>query len=154
MSLSEVANRAGTSPASLSRYENGWTRFETYTLRKLAVALGCKLHVELQPISRITDGRASCSDLITRLQRLFWDHTLTRKVINQYPVWLLERVLDYGNLEDVYAVQKYMGSKNFLHKAAKAERVSPKTRNFWKQVLEKEGIPCMKKSSRNTAWNS
>jgi len=63
LSLSEVARRADTSPATLSRYENGWTRFETYTLRKLAAALESTLRVEfvsLLPSSARTSPAALC----------------------------------------------------------------------------------------------
>ena len=154
LSLSEVARRAGTSPATLSRYENGWTRFETYTLRKLAVALGCELRIEFRP--RTVRGQATPdrAGALARLKRLFWDHPLVEKDLRAYPVWVLERVLDYGNLDDIRAIDGLMGREAFLQAVLKARRVSPRTRNFWCQILELEGMPCTRESSRNTAWNS
>jgi len=43
VSLGRLARRANTSVATLSRCENGWTRFELQTLEKLAAALDCRL---------------------------------------------------------------------------------------------------------------
>ena len=48
-SLSELARFADTSPDTLSRYENDWTRFEVSTLRKLDIALGCRLEIDFIP---------------------------------------------------------------------------------------------------------
>ena len=154
LSLSAVAKRAGTSPATLSRYENGWTRFETYTLRKLAVALGCELRIEFLP--RATPGQAPLdrAGACGRLKRLFWDHPLEPKDLRKYPVWVVERVLDCGNLDDIRAISGLMGRQAFLQAVRKARRVSPRTRNFWSRILEMEKMPCTREYSRNTAWNS
>jgi len=154
MSLSTVARRAGTSPATLSRYENGWTRFETYTLRKLAVALDCELAIELQPKTHRECRSSDCQALCDQLARLFWDHPLTPGDLDTHATWVVERVLEYGDLNDIYALHDSMGREAFLDAAAAAHRVSPRTRSFWLQILEMEGIPCTKKYSRDTVWNS
>ena len=154
LTLPTLARRAGTSAATLSRYENGWTRFEVYTLRKLAVALECDLQVELRPQTRQSKPTPDLKDAAKRLARLFWDHTLTPADLNPISIWVLERVLDYGNLEDIRLLQSLLGRGPFLKCVAQANRVSPRTAGFWKMILEKEGIPCTRKHSRNTAWNS
>jgi len=154
LSLSEVARRAGTSPATLSRYENGWTRFETYTLRKLAVALGCELKIEFRPRAMPSRTPLDRSEAQARLNRLFWDHPLREEDLRKYPVWVVERILDYGNLDDVRALRDLMGREAFMRAVPAARRVSPRTRNFWCQILEMEGMPCTRESSRNIAWNS
>jgi transcriptional regulator with XRE-family HTH domain len=154
LSLSEVARRADTSAATLSRYENGWTRFEIYTLRKLAAALGCELGIDLRPGTASRTSGANRGAVVRRLRRLFWDHPLTAGDIDEHPVWLVERVLDYGNLDDVRVLRAAMGKAAFLHTAARATRVSPRTRSLWKELLKREGIQCTRKSYRNTAWNS
>lgn len=153
LSLSEVARRAGTSPAALSRYENGWSRFETYTLRKLATALECDLHVEFRARNS-NPTRVSARRAVARLKRLFWEYDLQGSDFRKRPVWVAERVLEYGTLDDVKTLIQVMGRPDFLAAAAAAERVSPRTRSFWRQMLELEGIRCTKRSSRNTAWNS
>ena len=154
LSLSEVARRAGTSAATLSRYEHGWTRFETYTLRKLAAALGCVLDINLRPRSVPTRTAVTPKVAAAQLKRLFWDHALMPEDLKDRPVWVVERVLEYGQLDDVTTLIHAMGRKSFLKTAADAHRVSPRTRNFWCQLLKIEGIPCTRKYSRNTAWNS
>ena len=154
LSLSDVARRAGTSPATLSRYENSWTRFETYTLRKLALALDCELAIELRPKTRSKRNLRSRQEICKQLGRLFWDHPLTPEDLAKHAAWVTERVLEYGDLDDVRTLHDTMGREAFLAAAAEAHRVSPRTRNFWIQLLEMEGIPCTKKYSRNTAWNS
>ena len=154
LSLREVARRAGTSAATLSRYENGWTRFETYTLRKLALALNCDLEISLQPKETGKADKTIQQDAIDQLSRLFWDHPLTSDDLKKYPIWVVERVLEFGTLLDVELLRKRMGKKAFLQAVASTQRLSPKTASLWRNMLIMEGIPCTKKYSRNTAWNS
>jgi transcriptional regulator with XRE-family HTH domain len=154
LSLSDVARRAGSSAATLSRYEHGWTRFETYTLRKLALALDCDLAIELRPKQRPKQESGSREDACRQLSRLFWDHPLTPDDLDTHPTWVVERVLEYGDLSDVHMLRNTIGRETFLAATASAQRLSPRTRAFWSQVLEMEGIPCTKKYSRNTAWIS
>lgn len=154
LSLTAVARRAGTSAATLSRYEHGWTRFETHTLRKLALALNCELHITLSPTGKRSPSAHSAQTAAKQLARLFWDHPLTPKDLEAHPVWVVERVLEYGTLADVALLRDQMGRKAFLTATAVAQRLSPRTATFWKHMLHMEGIPCTKKYSRNTAWNS
>lgn len=150
LSISELAHRVNTSPATISRYENGWRRFEVYTLRKIAGALGCRLTITFRPAHRPPSipGKASCGD---RLQRLFWDHPLSKREINRHPVWVVERVLEYGNLDDLQSLMETFGRRRFLELAAQARFASAKTKNFWKQMLAREKIICTTKFSREEA---
>jgi len=154
LSLSQVARRVGTSPATISRYEHGWTRFETQTLRKLAVSLDCDLRIELRPKSPPSPIDTTPRRARAMLQRLFWDHKLTEADLMSHSVWVVERVLEYGSINDIHVLSGVMGKQGFLQTVAKAERVSSRTRNFWSQILELEGMPCTKAYSRDTAWNS
>jgi transcriptional regulator with XRE-family HTH domain len=154
LSLTEVARRAGTSAATLSRYEHGWTRFETHTLRKLALALNGELKITLSPTDTRSPPARTARAAAKQLARLFWDHPLTPKDLEAHPVWVVERVLEYGTLEDVALLRDQMGRMAFLAATASAHRMSPRTATFWKHMLQMEGIPCTKKYSRNTAWNS
>lgn len=153
-SLSELARLADTSPATLSRYENGWTRFEVSTLRKLALALDCRLKIEFVPSEERNRARMTESEVIDSLKRLFWDSDFNSEMLDKYPVWAVERVLESGQLEDVHSLQILMGRDLFLESVLKSTRLSPKTSAFWNGILKKEGMPCMKRSFRKTAWNS
>ncbi len=154
LSLTELARLADTSPATLSRYENGWTRFEVSTLRKLAAALGCRLKIELEPIEGLNRPDINKDEIIDGLNRLFWDCDFNSEVLEEYPVWVVERVLELGKLEDVHNLQILMGRSLFLESVQRTTRLSGKAVAFWNSILRKEGMECMKKSSRQAAWNS
>ncbi|MBD3278480.1 MAG: helix-turn-helix domain-containing protein [Candidatus Aegiribacteria sp.] len=114
LSVYDLARLADTSPATISRYENGWTRFEMGTLRKLAMALNCRLNVGLSACSRGTGDSGSVQDIIEKLKRLFWDTEFGENTVQYHPVWVVERVLENGRLSDVHALQHLMGREHFL----------------------------------------
>ena len=151
LSLGAVARRAGTSIPTLSRYENGWTRFELGTLRKLATALDCELVVSLQPQPGLQPETEKAA--IRRLARLFWDHPFTAGDVEAHPVWVVERILDYGDLEDIRFIRKRLGNEHFLEAVSTARISSPRTRRFWEQILKLEGRTCTRAFSRDTASN-
>ena len=51
LSLSQLALKANTSVSALSRYENGWGRFEIATLNKICTAMGCEVVIQLKALS-------------------------------------------------------------------------------------------------------
>jgi transcriptional regulator with XRE-family HTH domain len=153
LSLTQLARRADTSPATLSRYENGWSRFEVSTLRKLATALGCDLVVKLEPKSRLANPPTG-SETVDKLQRLFWDQDLDVSHLEESPLWVVERVLEYGNLDDVHVLVGLMGREGFLRHVSEARFSSDRTRVFWQQMLSKEGLTCTRKFSREEAAKS
>ncbi len=150
LSLSQLARRADTSSATLSRYENGWGRFELHTLRKLATALGCRLVVDLVPIQPLCSPPDRVSGF-RKLKRLFWDRKLRQKDLETYPIWILERVLEYGSLEDLRFLIERWGRRAFLERVAQARFQSAKTETFWNLLLQREGISCTKKFCRRAA---
>lgn len=155
LSLAIVARRAGTSAASLSRYESGWTQFGVFTLKKLAAALDSELEIRLTP--KLEDAgipRISETAVVRRLRRLFWDSPLSPCDLRDRVEWVTERVLEYGNLDDVRLLIQVLGRERFLRIVAASGRLSPRTGRFWKQILDLEGIPCTSGFSRNTAWIS
>ena len=147
LSLTQLARRANTSVATLSRYENGWQRFEMYTLRKLATALDCRLKVDLEPFeSAVPESQKNWG--IRELRRLFWDRRLRNQDLEDFPLWVLERVLEYGSLEDVRFLMSHMGHRGFLKNVAQVRFKSARTENFWRVILQREGVSCTKKYSR------
>jgi len=153
LSLSQLARRVNTSPATLSRYENGWSRFEVSTLRKLATALDCDLVVELRPKPRWVEFPVP-EDVVRQIGRLFWDTELVADHLEEYPLWAVERVLEYGNLGDVRILAALFGREDLLRLVAEARFTSDRTRAFWQHVLEREGMQCTRKFSRREAASS
>jgi transcriptional regulator with XRE-family HTH domain len=101
-SLAELAKRAGTSAPTLHRYESGWERFEVATLRRLAAALDAQLNVSLEPLRKgVPRPKLSTAQLASLLSPLFWDRPLQPRDIDEYPDWVLRRVLMYGNRRQV-----------------------------------------------------
>jgi transcriptional regulator with XRE-family HTH domain len=114
LSLAEVARRAGTSAPTVSRYEHNWSRFEIKTLQKLAIALDADLSVELHPKANETNQAFDEQDAIRALSRLFWEHPLSLADFQKHSGWIVERVLEYGQLEDIKRVRRLLGKKQFL----------------------------------------
>ena len=153
LSLSQLARRANTSPATLSRYENGWSRFELSTLRKLATALDCDLVVKLQQRPRWVEQPA-VEHVIQQIERLFGDEALTPNHLEEHPQWVVERVLEDGDLGDIRILTAFFGRETLLRLVGEARFSSDRTRVFWKQVLSREGFACTKRSLREEAANS
>ena len=153
LSLTQLARRADTSAPTLSRYENGWSRFELTTLQKLATALGCELVIRLES-KEIPIERPNRAKVVEQLGRLFWDTRLEASHLVENTLWVIERVLELGNLDDIRILITHLGRDGFLHHVARA-RISPgRTREFWHRMLEKEGVPCTRKFSREEAASS
>lgn len=141
LSLQQAARRADTSPATLFRYENGWKRFEVYTLNKIASALGYRLDIRFEPLPS-SDTPLPTSAAVRALKRLFWDRPLTAGNLRQYPAWVTERVLEFGTLQDVQTLIRFLGRATFLKTVAGIHFKSARTRVFWQTLLQKENIPC------------
>jgi transcriptional regulator with XRE-family HTH domain len=134
-SLAELARRAGTSAPTLHRYESGWERFELATLRRLAAALGVRLNVSLGPARREEpESETSREDLALLLRELFWDRPLEPQDIDEYPQWVLRRVLMFGDRVQVEASRRFYGDEAVREAAAHRES-DERTRNYWSLIL-------------------
>lgn len=134
-SLAELGRRAGTSAPTVHRYESGWERFELATLRRLAGALGAHLHVHLEPFRRNqSECKPKKAHLHRSLKSLFWDRSLRQKDLDEYPEWVLRRVLMYGDREQVAASRRFFGDAAVRAAAAHRE-MDARTRNYWKVIL-------------------
>jgi transcriptional regulator with XRE-family HTH domain len=153
LSLSQLARRVNTSPATLSRYENGWSRFEISTLRKLATALDCDLVVKLQPRPRWVE-QPTAENVVQQVGRLFRDQELDIVHLEESPLWVVEHVLEQGSLGDIRILTAFFGRERLLSLAAEATIPSNRTRVFWRQVLQREGVTCTKRSSIDKAETS
>lgn len=124
----------------MHRYETGWDRFELSTLRRIAAALEADVEVHLVRRSAATRQAPTASTLISLLDPVFWDGELKPSDLERYPGWVLERVLVFGNREQVAAARSYFGDPA-LADALDRRGVDPRTRNYWRLVLGDECIP-------------
>lgn len=134
-SLAKLARRAATSAPSIHRYESGWDRFQIYTLRKIARALGARLEIRLVKEDGRQRDKPESRRLVPLLKPLFWDKKLNAEDLDAFPVWVMCRVLMFGNLRQVRITRGFYGDR-VLKEALASRTIDPKTRNFWTQMLE------------------
>lgn len=87
-----------------------------------------------------------------RLCRLFWDVDISEIDLSAHAQWVVERVLEYGDFNDVQALILSFGRSGFLDIVSRARFSSRKTMRFWETMLKQEGVSCTRKFSRETAW--
>lgn len=138
-SLEETAHRAKTSAPTLHRYEGGWDQFELRTLRRLAAALEARLEIRLvatgssAAVARphAADNPPSTAELVDQLTPLFWDRTLIASDLQDYPEWVIRRVIMFGGLEDVRATRRFFGDDR-VQAAAQHRSVDARTQRYWR----------------------
>jgi len=141
LTLSALARLAGTSVPAMHRYESGWNRFELNTLRKIAAALGAALEVRLVPSPESApSSRPSQQALLTLVAPLFWDREIEASDLEDYPSWVLGRVLMFGNEAQVAAARRYFGDET-LRKTIGGREIDPRTRNYWRVIMEEACTP-------------
>lgn len=138
MTLRQLAEKAGTSASALHRYEAGWDRFEVATLRRIAMALGAQLDVRLIPGERPTVGRPGANSLVNMLKPLFWDKRLTVEDLQAHPVWVLTRVLMFGNADQARAARSFFGD-GLIREAIDQRGMDGRTRAYWNLLLGGSG---------------
>jgi len=152
LTLAQVARKSDTSVSALSRYENGWHRFELATLEKLAAALGCRLSVRFEPLeNNLPEEKITAGEVIGQVERLLWDKKPRPEDLRRYPRWIVERVLEFGNLRDVRALIGYFGRDDFLDLVSTCRFSSRRTAVFWENILKREKPECTKKRSPRAA---
>ena len=139
MSLQELAGYSGSSASAIHRYESGWDRFEVRTLRRLATALGAELEIRLEPGIRSADvpedGEPPTAELVFEaVAPLFWDVDLTLDHVDRHPQWVLRRVLEYGDRDQVRLSRKYFGD-DAVRRASQHRSMDARVRRLWDVVL-------------------
>lgn len=66
------------------------------------------------------------------LKPLFWDTPLKHVHFKDFPDWVVLRVLDYGNLDQLKVVLKLYGLEQVVAVFKRGKKkLSPKTQSFW-----------------------
>jgi transcriptional regulator with XRE-family HTH domain len=138
LTLSALAQLAGTSVPTMHRYESGWNRFEVNTLRKIAAALGSDLEVRLVPAVRGGPGsKPKLKELLRLLNPLFWDCDPGASDLEDHQAWVLGRVLMFGTEVQVSAARRYFGDEA-IREALGRREIDARTRNFWNLIVGEE----------------
>lgn len=140
MTLQQLADRVGTSVSALHRYESGWDRFEVATLRRIATALGAHLDIRLVARESPEPAKPDAKSLVDMIRPLFWDKRLTAEDPVSFPLWVLSRVLAFGNADQVRAARSFFGDA-LIRDAIHQRNVDARTRAYWKLVLEGNAPP-------------
>lgn len=94
--------------------------------------------------------------LPTFLYSLFWDINPERLLFNQYPAYVIERVLELGDRPAVKWLEKQYPRKQIIETLTKSRRLSRKTANYFARLynVERGRILCLNKSLQETLKGS
>ena len=81
-----------------------------------------------------------------KIQRLFWDVNKEDVDIKTHRAYIIRRILDYGNIEDVKWVLKIYSQKEIVEVVKKSRGLSRKSAYFWSTYfnIPKEEVACLK----------
>lgn len=88
---------------------------------------------------------------------LFWDFDTTQFDIDKNAAWLIQRVLEYGQMSDWNIIEKHFGIDKIIAYALNFRTLNPVARSFLSFVsgVKKEDFRCYHIAQSNpTLWNS
>jgi len=85
------------------------------------------------------------SKLPRKFYSYFWDVNPRKINLEEKPVFVIKRVLEYGETESVDWLKQIYGLKKIKHALLKTRDLSRKTGLFWAGVLglEQNDLPCL-----------
>lgn len=92
-----------------------------------------------------------------RLQKYFWDINPARLNTSQYPEYVIERLLNLGDLEAVKWVWDTFGRQKIIEVVKTGRQITPKTANFFIKLLnlKPKEVFCLQRVSQsrpNEIW--
>ena len=90
--------------------------------------------------------------------RCFWDIDPTNLDVDRYSRYVIERLLEYGDLSSVRWMERYFSREEIVKVLKTSRALSPKSANFWLTVLNvpREEVRCMSSAFQRKyrkAWN-
>ena len=88
---------------------------------------------------------------------LFWDFDTTQFDIDKNAAWLIQRVLEYGQMSDWNIIEKHFGVDTIVSYALNFKTLNPIARSFLSFIsgAKKEDFRCYRiAQSSPTLWNS
>lgn len=92
------------------------------------------------------------------LKKYFWDVDFEKLNAYQYPYFVIERILEYGDDKAIKWLLKYFKKSEIKKVLLKRRNVTPRSANYWALILglPKNQILCLKKQYQNKlqkTWN-
>ncbi len=75
------------------------------------------------------------SALPKSFKRYFWETDFAKIDLKKHQTYIIERLLEYGNLEAYRWLVKNVAKPKIKNVAANSRRISPKTKNFWQAII-------------------
>jgi len=69
-------------------------------------------------------------------KKYFWDCKFDDLSVKKYPKFILERVLNFGSLQDIEWIKFQVGDEYFRKIATQSRRLDKKTLNYWKTIYQ------------------
>ncbi|MFN3527936.1 MAG: DUF6922 domain-containing protein [Candidatus Altarchaeaceae archaeon] len=77
------------------------------------------------------------SNLPEEFRKYFWDCEFEELSLEKYPKFIIERILQFGNINDIKWLLSKVNRDLFFEVATTSRRLDDKTKNFWKIYLKK-----------------
>lgn len=92
-----------------------------------------------------------------KFKLLFWDTDYRKVDPKKKPHYVIERVLEYGDIPHVRWMRRYFRTDEIKEVVTSASALSPKAANFWADFYQipKNQVKCLTKQSlkrRKTFW--
>jgi hypothetical protein len=106
--------------------------------------MGAELEIRLDPRNRpgdsLEDGKqVTAKAVFEAIAPLFWDTVLSLDHLHEHPQWVLRRVLEYGDRQQVGLSRAYFGDVA-VRQASQHRSASPRVRRFWELVLDEREL--------------
>lgn len=81
-----------------------------------------------------------------RIKRLFWDVDREEVEVKAHRFYIIRRIIDYGNLEDVQWMKETYSPEEIIEVVRKSRGLTRKSACFWAAYfnIAKEEIECLK----------
>lgn len=81
------------------------------------------------------------------LKQYFWDIDFEKLDVDNYPIYVITRILNYGNEEAILWMNKQFSKEQQIKALCTMRDISPRSANFWAIVLgvPKRKIKCLQK---------
>ncbi len=68
----------------------------------------------------------------SQFRAFFWDVDIGRIKVKKHSKYIIERILEYGNMDSIYWLQQVFPAQTILGVIGESRKVSEKSKNLWK----------------------